>query len=232
MKKKMLILLMTVLIVSCAGLAGCGKEKAKETSSAPAAVQEKGGSNELADVMKSAREASEMSFEMVSASTSNGKTVNVQGKYWISGKKMRMEAESNGLKFITIVDANGETFMYNPGDKTVMKLSNMQEKSEMPNQWSEKNDQAAYKIVGHEKMDGYDCVVVTVNETDGTNKMWLRKDIGMPVKMEAKSADESMVVQYKNYNIGKQADDLFKIPADAKVLNMTAIPDVPKTPKQ
>ncbi len=217
-------------MAGCAILAGCGQKKAQETSSPPPNVQEKGSSNELTDIMKSARGASDMSFEMVSTSTSSGQTVTVQGKYWVSGSKMRMETEAAGVKAITVVNAKGEVWMYNPADKTAIKLPAVENKTELPNQWSEENDLAAYKIVGHEKVNGYDCVVVTVSEDEGTSKMWLRKDIGMPVKMEAKSADDTMVIEYKNYQVGKQDAGLFEIPADAQVMDMSAMPDMSKMP--
>jgi len=229
MKKWSIILLVTLLMASCIALAGCGKEKekAEPTSSTPA-VEEKGSSNELADIMKSAQGAQNMSFDIISTINNQGQTIKHQGKYYISGQKMRMENEAAGMKSIMIVNGKGEIWMYNPADKTAMKMPEIKDKTEMPNAWAEGSDLSAMKVVGHEKMDGYDCVVVTVNEADGTNKMWLREDIGMPVKLEAKTPEGTMLIEYKNYKLGTQSADLFELPTDAQVFNM---PDMSKMPQ-
>lgn len=231
MKRWSAYLMVVLLMASCLALAGCGKEKVQDTSAPPAANEkDSSSSNELEDIMKSARQVTDLSFDITSTSTGGGQTVEVQGKYYISGKKIRTETETAGMKAITIVNAKGEAWMYNPADKTAMKLPGMENDTEMPNQWTEEEDLSAYKIVGHEKIDGYDCVVVNVTEGNDTVKMWLRKDLGMPVKMETKSPEGSITVQYKNYKVGKQSADLFELPADAQVMDMSAMPDMSKMP--
>jgi outer membrane lipoprotein-sorting protein len=110
-----------------------------------------------------------------------------------------------------------------------MKVPDIEVPDELPNEWSDQEDLANYKIIGHEKMNGYDCVVVNVSGDDGTvSKMWLMEDQGMPVKMEAESAEGKIVIEYKNYNIGKQADDLFQLPTDAQVMDMSQLPNIPE----
>ena len=46
--------------------------------------------------------------------------------------------------------------------------------------------------------------------------------------MEAESAEGKIVIEYKNYNIGKQADDLFQLPTDAQVMDMSQLPNIPE----
>jgi hypothetical protein len=173
-----------------------------------------------------------LSFEVTSTTGEQGKGVSSTGKYYMSGKKIRIEAEAEGMKMVSIVNANGEMWMYNPADKTAMKLSApQQDQSKLPTEWT-KEDLSAMKIVGSEKKDGFDCVIVTVNENGTTSKMWLRKDIGMPVRIESATPEGPVVIEYKNYNLDKQPDSLFEIPADAQVMSMPQVPPAPGIPQQ
>ncbi len=144
----------------------------------------------------------------------------------MSGKKIRMEMEAEGMKAVTIINEKGEMWMYNPADKTAMRLPEADIEEDLPNQWTEA-DRSNMKIVGHEKVDSYDCTVVTLTEDSDVSKMWLRKDIGMPVKMETKSPEGDLLIKYKNIKTEKQPADLFDLPADAQVLE---IPDMSKLP--
>ncbi len=229
MRRWSVYLMVAFLMVFCAGLIGCNSEEPQETSSPPA---DEDSSNELGKIMDSAREVSDLSFEIVSTCTSNDQTVTTHGKYWISDNRMRMESETAENKAIYIINGKGETWVYNPTDKTALKMPDFEVPNDLPNEWSEKEDLDAYKIVGHEKMDGYDCVVVTITGVEGvSSKMWLMEDNGMPVRMEAESPESSIVTQYKNYSIGKSADDLFELPDDAQVIDMSVVPDMSQVPE-
>ena len=58
------------------------------------------------------------------------------------------------------------------------------------------------------KKDGYDCVVVTSNEDDNLTKMWLRKDIGMPVRVEQTTSEGPIVMSIRIIRLA-QDDSLF-----------------------
>ncbi len=232
MKKNLLVLILVLSIVSCLFITGCSKDKST-TTQAPQTGNQSGSSevaktsdNELDNLLKAASATKDFSFEMVSTATNAGQTVSTQGKYWMSGEKMRMEMEAEGMKAVTIINDKGELWMYNPADKTAMKLPKTDTENEFPNDWTEA-DQNNMKIVGHEKVDGYDCTIVSLTEDADVTKMWLRKDIGMPVKMETKSPQGDLLIEYKNFNLEKQSSDLFELPADAQVLE---IPDMSKVP--
>jgi outer membrane lipoprotein-sorting protein len=231
MKRWSINLLMALLMVACLAVSGCGGEKAQETSSTPPAAEEKGSLDELQKIMETSKEVTDLSFDIVSTCTSADQTITVESKYWISGEKMRMETETDGMKTITIVNAEGEALIYNPAEKTAMKISEIETPSDMPNEWSDEDDLEDYTIVGHEKMDGYNCIVVSINGVEGAStKMWLMEDNGMPVRMEATTDEGSTVIQYKNYNLEKQPADLFEIPADVQVMDMSVLPDMSQLP--
>lgn len=226
MKKTLTVMIMVFLMAVSLLLAGCAKESPISQTSAPATTNQPGSNDELSDLLKAAGKTKDFSFDMLSTVTNAGQTISMQGKYWLSGDKMRMEMEAEGMKAVTIINEKNEIWMYNPADKTAMKIPKVDTKDDFPNEWTEA-DRNNMKIVDHEKVDGYDCTVVTITEGDDVSKMWLRKDIGLPVKMETKSPEGDLLIEYKNYKLEKQSADLFELPADAQILN---IPDMSQMP--
>lgn len=231
MKKTFAVMVSILLVVALLGLAGCSKGKTGEPAASDKAkvTESKGGgdASELQKLFKSAKAVKGISYDMVS--TMNGKDANMksQGKFYISGKKVRMEMEAQGMKSIIITNGSGEAYMYMPATNTAMKTPLPKEKP--ADAWAEsEEDLAKLKIVGHEKMDGFNCVVATSTGPEGSLKMWLREDIGMPARMEAGDGDDKMVIEYKNFKIGAQPDSLFELPAGAKVMDMSKMPQMPQ----
>lgn len=223
MKKWIVALLVLTLMLG--SLAGCSS-KAEDpgtpaTSQTPPAQQK--GDDPLKDLMESARQVNQMSFDIVMTSGKDS-SVQTQGKMYISGEKIRMEMEAMGMKMITITNAQDEVYMYNPDTKTAIKMTAPQESVDLPNEWVDESATSNWKVVGEEKKDGHDCVVVTSTVDDNTAKMWLRKDIGMPVRIEQSTSEGPIVVEYKNYQIGAQDDSLFEIPAGTTITTMPSAP--------
>ncbi len=236
MKKWLAVFLVSLFMVSCLSLVGCSKDKAANAPAATDQTQKKDGDtpksssgDELQDIMKSAGKVKEISFDMINTITTQGQTLTSTAKMFMSNEKFRMEAESQGMKSATIKNAKGEIWLYNPDTKTAMKMPSIKNEGDLPNQWA-KEDTSGMKIVGQEKMDGYDCVVVTVTQAAETSKMWLRKDIGMPVRVESKTAEGSFVIEYKNYKVGAQANNLFELPNDAQIVSVPSLPNLPNIP--
>ncbi|MGI6467486.1 MAG: outer membrane lipoprotein carrier protein LolA [Syntrophomonadaceae bacterium] len=223
MKKWIVALLVLTLMLG--SLAGCSSKT--EEPGTPAASQtppaQQAADDPLKDLMESARQVNQMSFDIV-MSSGNASSFSTQGKMYISGEKMRMEMEAMGMKMITITTAQEEVYMYNPDTNTAIKMTAPQEPVELPNEWVADSDAPNWKIVGEEKKDGYDCVVVTSNEDDNLTKMWLRKDIGMPVRVEQTTSEGPIVIEYKNYQIGPQDDSLFEIPAGVDITTLPSSP--------
>jgi len=62
-------------------------------------------------------------------------------------------------------------------------------------------------------------------------KMWLRKDDGLPVRVEAASSDGTFVTEYKNYDLGAQDARLFELPAGTQIVTIPTGPNMPKLPQ-
>lgn len=231
---------LTVLLIAgllAVGLTGCGKKQATETPQAPPASQpsQTQTGTDLNSIMKSAAAVKEVSFDTVMTITSNNQTTTSTGKMYISDTKMRMETEMNGMKSITISKSLNEVYIYNPATKTAMKMTGSEETAEAPNEWAQKSsDTTRYKIVGEEKKDGFDCVIVQYTDPANptfTSKSWVRKDNGLPVRVEAQSSEGTFVNEYKNYNLSPQDPGLFELPAGTQVVTMPAVPNMPKMPQ-
>lgn len=231
MRKWVAVLLVIGLMI--AGLTGCSSKNESAGTNAPAATDTKtnqGSTTDLSSLMKSASQVKGMSFDVVTTITDKDNTTTSTGKFYMSNGKVRIETEVQGMKMITITKDSGEVYMYNPSTNTAMKITAPQDEPELPTDWASADaDVSGLKVVGEENKDGYDCIVVTASDN---SKMWIRKDIGMPVRIESTSADGTMVMEYKNYNIGAQADDLFELPAGAQVMEMPTMPDMSNIPKQ
>jgi outer membrane lipoprotein-sorting protein len=164
-----------------------------------------------------------MSFEMVINMSGSGTKMDTTSKMYISDKKFRMESEMMGIKSITIVNDKGETYMYDQNTNTAMKIASVTN-SETPSNWYK--DPSSMKVVGEEKKNGVDCLVVTMAQSGISSKLWLSKDTGMPVYTEQTMSQGLVTADFKNFKIGPQPASLFEIPAGAKITTM----DIPNTP--
>ncbi len=225
MKRFTVLLITTALLMLT--LAACGGGETKETSAPadqPAAQQqETSSSGPLADLMKNAQLATEYSFETVMTAGGDN-PFSSTSKMYISGDKSRIEMDTAGTKMITIIDEAGDVYIYDPNSKTAMKTAAataQDETTEAPNTWAEE-DAANLEVTGEEKVDGVDCLVVQNTEEGIVTKMWLRKDIGLPARIEV--PEQNVVMEYKNYDIGKQDPALFKLPADAVITELPTMP--------
>ncbi|NLB18936.1 MAG: hypothetical protein GX825_09475 [Syntrophomonadaceae bacterium] len=50
--------------------------------------------------------------------------------------------------------------------------------------------------------------------------MWIWKDYGLPLKVETIVEGESLVIEYKNINIGEIDDSMFELPAGIEVMDL------------
>lgn len=235
MRKWLAVLMMVGLMA--AGLTGCGsKPPANETQTPTSTNQTQTQTGtDLSSIMKSASGMKQMSFDTVTTLTSGGQTITSTGKFYMSDAKLRMETEMQGMKSIMITKSPGEVYIYNPTTKTAMKITSPPETADLPNTWAKASgDTTGYKVLGEEKKDGFDCLVVQYTDPANaaiTSKMWLRKDNGLPVRVESASAEGAVVTEYKNYNLGAQDASLFELPAGTQITAMPSIPNLPNLPQ-
>ncbi|MGE5379732.1 MAG: hypothetical protein ACM3NT_01550 [Methylocystaceae bacterium] len=214
-KRKLIMLTICFMVLSIVMVSGCGS-KEKPASSPTAAEKpqaEAGKSGDLDNIIAGIQKMPGYSCEMIM--TSDG-AKQMTAKLWASGNKLRMEMEAEGQKSIIIINGKGETWNYTPTENMAIKMAAAPQ-TELPTDWAASEEKP--QIVGEEKVDGYDCIIVT-SPGEKDTKCWVMKDNGLPVKIEGVIDGKKALIEYKNYNINQQAEDLFTVPAGAQVMTM------------
>lgn len=221
MKKLILMLLAVMLLIT--SLVGCTKKDTpttpKESESPPAASQKQDNTgSSLTSVYDIARANKGASYDMKITMTSpQGGSMTTTSKVWISGNKYRSEMDTMGVKTIVIADDKGDVYMYNPAANSAMKVPVAQALKDKPaGLWAEA-DMAKFKVLGEEKINGQQCIIVSNSDIQDDNKIWINTEIGMPIKSEIKTGDAAIASEFTNIKIGPQADDLFILPSGARV---------------
>jgi outer membrane lipoprotein-sorting protein len=72
-------------------------------------------------------------------------------------------------------------------------------------------------------LDGVRCKVVTLpgEGNEGTTKMWIREDYGIPVRIETSLPEGgNMVMEYKNVKIEPLPAETFQLPAGVEIMDL------------
>lgn len=196
---------------------GCGGGKDAAKGPAPAPAKEES----IADLFAKGKNVAGMSYDFVMTM----KEMKMEGKMWIAGKKMRTDMTVMNQKTVTITDGDANVaYMYNPDEKSALKVAMDQAKGgQSPDSFTLPADAPKYKVVGTETIDGVRCKVLLMQEpnTKAENKMWVREDYGLPVRVEiSESGNKVMVAEYKNMKIGAVPSETFKLPEGTKIMSM------------
>ncbi|MFZ5651419.1 MAG: LolA family protein [Bacillota bacterium] len=232
--------LFVVMLVMSATLllAGCGGEK-KDTvgqarSQQPASKDSpKKPEDSVADLFAKGKKIEGMYYDFTLAA----KDGNVSGKVWMAGSKVKTEMMAEGRKMITILDGDA-AYTYVPEENMAMKIP--PDKAKIfgnPMDYSREAGSRPDKVKVLETVtyDGAKCKVVQVAGPEGKEqeKMWIREDCGIPVRVESTGpGGEKAVMEIKNLKVGAQPPETFKLPAGVQVQDlgemMKQIPQMPQ----
>jgi outer membrane lipoprotein-sorting protein len=141
-------------------------------------------------------------------------------KVWLKGNKMKIETVVEGEKMITILDDDAHTMrVYYESSDMVMVMTYQPQDSAL----DETEGITEYNpvILGTETYDGKVCTVVQYTIEGTVTKMWIWKQYGFPIKIEATSSDGTYVVEYKNIVFNNVSDDVFVLPEATTTMTMT-----------
>lgn len=141
-------------------------------------------------------------------------------KVWIKGNKMKIETVVEGEKMITILDDDAHTMkMYYESSGMLMVMTYEPQDSAL----DETEGITEYNpvILGTETYDGKVCTVVQYTIEGTVTKMWIWKQYGFPIKIEATSSDGTYVIEYKNIVFNNVSDDVFVLPEATTTMTMT-----------
>jgi len=166
----------------------------------------------------SAATAWALDFSADMVSTAKGKVF--QSRIFMGKDKIRVET-AEGIT-ITRMDKKA-VWVLMPKDKMYMEQAfDPRQSAAQPASSAKMENEISRTLMGKEKIDGRMTekfqVVYTQDGKKETMFQWIPADIKIPVKMAA--ADNSWVMEYKNLKTGKQADDLFEIPAGYQKFSM------------
>lgn len=212
------ILIMLVTLVVALGLGGCGSKD--QPPSQPAKEES------LAEVLAKSKSVVGYSFDYVmSNEAAQG---NFTGKMWIAkDQKMKNEITLQNRTMVSIIDLEKKE-MYNcdlsQGIAVKMKLD-IGKRMESPDQYIKDIDIAKATVLENVIYDGVKCKVISYKYDGNTeSKMWVREDIGFPVRIEATGPDgKKSVIEYKNMKVGPVSEDVFRLPPGIKVMEMGQI---------
>jgi outer membrane lipoprotein-sorting protein len=142
-------------------------------------------------------------------------------KIWIKKNKMRTEMTTNGVTVITLIDQDANVmYTYMPAEKIAMKTTLNNTAPVPATDKAQSVESYSPKIVGTEIADGKVCLVVEYTADGTVTRMWIWKDRGFPVKVEATGAEGKTLIEYKNYDFGDIADSMFELPAGVQIIAM------------
>lgn len=226
-KNLVILLIALLMVVLVTGCGGGTKETGKKTG--PSNTET---SVDAADLLAKGHNLSGLSYDSVI--TADGMDP-VTTKVWVKKGNMRVEIDipENGGKMISIVNSSeGVVYSYGSDQEmaTKMALAQSEVDTTSPQDYSESMKPESMKYIKTETLDGKECVVYEVSDQDFTGKAWFWKDYGIPLRIEATSEGESMVMEYKNVQVTELDDSLFQLPAGVEVMDLGNINVPPVNP--
>lgn len=210
----LMALLMAMLVVGCGG-------GAQETGNKPGTST---GDTEVKanDLLAKGKSLPGLSYDSV-ATMAGMEQINT--KVWVKEGNMRIEMDipEIGKKMISIVDSNEKAvYSYSPEQKMATKMPLVQSEVDTtsPQDYTQNMKPESMKYIKAETLDGKECLVYEVTDQSFKGKMWLWKDYGIPLRIEATSEGETMLVEYKNVQVANIDDSLFKLPAGVEVMDL------------
>jgi hypothetical protein len=155
----------------------------------------------------------------------------IPGKVYVKGDKMRNEIQASGHPIINILRPDKMlVWIIMPQQKAYMEMPiNQGTQQQMMTTLTEKQ-KAKMKKVGSETIDGYACekYETTVNHQGKSMKVytWIATDLGVPIKVV--SEDGSFSMEYKDIKPMQLADSQFEAPEGYKKVKMPFAMPPPK----
>lgn len=227
MKKK--IIFLTFFILLSLTLTGFGCKRADEPKGEGATeepvVEEEVNKELLQNILGKGKTLSNFSYDEISV-TPQG---TLQSKVWKRGQKIRRDSEFAGQKVSIYMDLASDTiYIYTPLTNTAMEMSALgadeEQKKEAIDDVLERIDPDT-AILGAEKVDGHKTTIVQIIYQGAEQKIWFSEEYGLPLKMETKMPDETIVtIQIKNLSVNGVNEEDVVLPSGAQIMQLPSLP--------
>ncbi len=201
MRKTLTFSVLSVLLLASFVIAGCG------------------GAPTFQEMLDKGKTVKELSYTMVMSE--DGKEA-MKAKVYMKGQNVRMEMSDPTMGDLVIINnaTKKESYFYNPTEKQAIK-SALDETSSQdipnPENLMKEADVSSAKYVAEETVDGKKAYVYDYKDKEGTTKIWMWADNGVPLKFEGTVDGKKTTVEFKDVKAGSVDDKMFELPADVTV---------------
>ena len=235
--KKWAIVVVGLLLIGVIISAGCIGDEPTEEGGASSATQpttaetstDTSSGGLLSDLLDKAKGSPSATYDLVISGGAIAGTETM--KVWATETKERMDFTIGGMKSITIVDKEAQVmYMYDPDQNTAIRMDfSSADTQGQAQSFTEVMEEYNPTVVGTETIDGKKCTVIefeTVTEdATVTQKMWVWKDYGFPIKVEMTSSltPETTVMEMKNIEFGPIDPSVFELPDDVVITDLESM---------
>lgn len=182
------------------------------------------GATSLADLTNKAKGNTE--YSVSSKISVAGQAIS--SKTYTKGDKTRQEMTIAGQKTVMLLDQTSKTaYTLLEAQKSAIKLDFSKAVSDIENPTENVASLPKdAKFIGNETLDGKSASVFEVTTTEGTGKIWIWTERGLPLKVENPAAGGKAIIEFTDYQFGPQPDSLFVLPEGTQILDIP-MPNLP-----
>ena len=224
--KKTMILSVILIFFLLTALSGCGDKKAAETPAEPQKQESVSADQLIAKGM----EVDGFSYDYVLTMPDGNK---ITHKMWVKAGNIRSEMDNpaGGQPILTIINAEEKMlYAYQPEMKQAFKMpiEDSETDTTSPKDYLNEADPGNMIFSSRETFDGKECIVYETKYENGSGKIWIWEEYGVPLRVESQMGNEKMTAEFLNFEIGNIDDSVFQLPEGTQVVDFSTMMPVPQ----
>jgi outer membrane lipoprotein-sorting protein len=143
-------------------------------------------------------------------------------RFWQKQGKIRMEMSAQGQEVVFLTDQE-TSYMFFPVQNRATKMDLGQSQEVIDSSITEQSlALLEYDLVvlGSEKVDNKDCLIVQHSADDYQTKMWIWKEYGLPIKAEIQTEQGLIKHQVKDVEFVDIPDNVFQLPPGVETMEI------------